>query len=131
MFSMTPATRCLVCLASMPARMATSAAARCGVVTMTSSAFGSSCAVEIAMSPVPGGRSSSSTSRSPHQTSARNCCSARCSIGPRKATGWDTPPGLNGSIEMTVTPCADGGMIMPSTIVGGAVTPSMPGIEWP
>ena len=73
MFSMTPATFWWVCSARVPARTATSAAAACGVVTTTISAFGSNCAVEIAMSPVPGGRSRSRTSRSPHQTSARNC----------------------------------------------------------
>ena len=71
------------------------------------------------MSPVPGGRSSSSTSRSPQYTSARNCCSARCSIGPRHTTG--ALPGVNMPIEMTFTPCADGGMIMFSTWVGRAV----------
>ena len=63
------------------------AAASCGVVTTSSSADGTSWASEIAMSPVPGGRSISSTSRSPQYTSARNCCSARCSIGPRQTTG--------------------------------------------
>ena len=56
------------------------------------------------MSPVPGGRSSSSTSRSPQNTSPRNCCSARCSIGPRHTTGW--LPGTNMPIEMTFTSCA-------------------------
>ena len=44
---------------------ATSAAAICGVVTTRSSADGSRWATEMAMSPVPGGRSSSRTSRSP------------------------------------------------------------------
>ena len=65
MFSMTPATRWRSCWATTPARSATSAAASCGVVTTTTSALGTSCPSEIAMSPVPGGRSSSSTSRSP------------------------------------------------------------------
>ena len=77
---------------------------------------GTSWATEIAMSPVPGGRSSSSTSRSPQNTSARNCCSARCSIGPRQTTA--ALPGVNMPIEMTFTPCACGGMIMSSTWVG-------------
>ncbi len=81
------------------------------------------------MSPVPGGRSSSSTSRSPQKTSARNCCSVRCSIGPRHTTG--ALPGLNMPIEMTFTPCACGGMIMSSTLVGRSVVPSILGTEWP
>ncbi len=67
----------------------------------------------MAISPVPGGRSSSSTSRSPQNTSARNCCSARCSIGPRQTTG--VLPLVNMPMEMTFTSCADGGMIMFST----------------
>ena len=129
MFSTTPTTRCRVCTAIEPARSATSAAACCGVVTTSSSAFGISWAVEIAMSPVPGGRSSSRTSRSPQYTSARNCCSARCSIGPRQTTA--SLPAVNIPIEMTFTPCACGGMIMSSTRVGRAVTPSMRGTEWP
>src|SRR5690606_16714379 len=87
MFSTTPTTPCEVCVATDPARSATSAAAACGVVTTGISEPGSSCATEIAMSPVPGGRSRSSTSRSPQKTSARNCSSARCSIGPRQTTG--------------------------------------------
>ena len=49
---------------SNPARRYT-AAASCGVVTTITSAFGSFWPSEIATSPVPGGRSSSRTSRSP------------------------------------------------------------------
>ena len=101
MFSTTPAMRWWVCSAIAPARSATSAAASCGVVTTRISAPGISWATEIAMSPVPGGRSSSSTSRSPQYTSARNCCSARCSIGPRHTTG--VLPWVNIAIEMTRT----------------------------
>lgn len=81
------------------------------------------------MSPVPGGRSISSTSRSPQNTSARNCCNARCSIGPRHTTG--VLPGVNMPIEMTFTPCDCGGMIIFSTWVGLPSTASMRGIEWP
>ena len=61
MFSITPAMRWWVCSAMVPARSATSAAACCGVVTTRSSAGGTSWATEIAMSPVPGGRSMSRT----------------------------------------------------------------------
>ena len=66
MFSTTPTTRWCIIEAIVPARSATSAAASCGVVTTTiTSAFGRCWPSEMAMSPVPGGRSSSSTSRSP------------------------------------------------------------------
>ncbi len=81
------------------------------------------------MSPVPGGRSSRRTSRSPQKTSARNCWSARWSIGPRHTTG--ALPGVNMPIEMTFTPLADGGMIMSSTWVGRPSTPSIRGTLWP
>jgi hypothetical protein len=65
MFSTTPATLWPVWVAMAPARSATSAAAACGVVTTRIWAFGSSWATEIAMSPVPGGRSRKRASRSP------------------------------------------------------------------
>ncbi len=77
------------------------------------------------MSPVPGGRSSSSTSRSPQNTSARNCCNARCSIGPRHTTGW--PAGTNMPIETTLTSCARGGSSMSSTRVGRPAHPEHAG----
>ncbi len=129
MFSTTPISRWWVCDAIPPARSATSAAAIWGVVTTRISALGSNWASEIAMSPVPGGRSSSSTSRSPQYTSARNCWSARCSIGPRHTTGVLFC--VNMPIEITFTPCACGGMIMSSTRVGRSDAPSIRGIEWP
>src|SRR5689334_13951933 len=129
MFSMTPAMRWCVCEATAPARSATSAAASCGVVTTSSSALGSRWPTEIATSPVPGGRSSSSTSRSPQYTSPRNCSSARCRIGPRHGTG--SLALVNMPTEMTFTPCADGGMIIFSTWVGSPSTPSMRGTEKP
>ena len=126
MFSTTPTIRWPVWRATTPERSATSAAAGCGVVTTTTSAFGRSWPSEIATSPVPGGRSTSSTSRSPKYTSVRNWLSVRCSIGPRQATATDDarPPGSVGStnmpIEITFTPCATGGRIISSTRVGRA-----------
>ena len=103
MFSMTPTTRWPVCRATTPLRSATSAAAGCGVVTTSTSAFGSSWPTEMATSPVPGGRSSSRMSRSPKKTSPRNCWIVRCSIGPRHATAADGES-TNIPIEMTFTP---------------------------
>ena len=126
---MTPATCWRVCAAMEPARSATSAAACCGVVTTSSSEPGSSWATLMAMSPVPGGRSRSRTSSSPQNTSTRNCCSARCSMGPRQTTAW--LPGTNMPMEMTFTSWATGGRIISSTRVGGRSTPSMRGTEKP
>ena len=65
------------------------------------SALGMSCGIEIATSPVPGGRSSRRTSRSPQNTSAKNCWIARCSIGPRQTTAC--PSGTNMPFDMTFT----------------------------
>ena len=53
------------------ARTATCWEARCGVVTTTASARGSSCPSEMATSPVPGGMSTTSVSSSPQWTSER------------------------------------------------------------
>ena len=126
---MTPTTFWCVWAAMRPVRSATSAAAVCGVVTTRISAFGSSCATEMVTSPVPGGRSSRRTSRSPQKTSERNCWTARCSMGPRQTTGCLSS--TNMPIEMTFTPWATGGTIMPSSWVGTRSTPSMRGMEKP
>ena len=55
------------------------------------------------ISPVPGGKSKKSKSRSPQYASLNNCSKTLCSIGPRKATASDRS-GLNISIETTLTP---------------------------
>ena len=57
MFSMTPMTWRLTLRAMYAARCATFCAAGCGVVTTTTSARGRNCAIDSAMSPVPGGMS--------------------------------------------------------------------------
>jgi hypothetical protein len=57
MFSITPATGRFTRAAMAAARRATRCAASWGVVTITSEAVGRSWAIEIATSPVPGGRS--------------------------------------------------------------------------
>jgi hypothetical protein len=129
MFSTIPATRWCIIDAIVPARSATSAAACCGVVTTTTSEFTRCWPSEIAMSPVPGGRSRSRTSRSPQYTSLSFCTSARSSMGPRQATTWSRR-GLSMPTLMTCSPCTGTGMIMSSTWVGRwSATPSMAGTE--
>ena len=99
----------------------------------------------MAISPVPGGKSSSSTSRAPKCTSMMNCSRARCSMGPRHATG--SLPLRNIPIEITrikppLTFCSPqrwvgagtstvGGRIRSSRRVGASVIPSRPGMEKP
>ena len=65
MFSATPTMRMPTFSAIWAARTATCWAAGCGVVTITTSARGSSWPSEIATSPVPGGMSTTSVSSSP------------------------------------------------------------------
>ena len=99
----------------------------------------------MAISPVPGGKSSSNTSRAPKCTSMMNCSRARCSMGPRHATG--SLPLRNMPIEITrikppLTFCSPqrwagagtstvGGRIRSSRRVGASVIPSRPGMEKP
>ncbi len=111
------------------ARDATSCASFCGVVTTTTSARGSSCPSEIETSPVPGGMSTTSTSRSPQCTSVRNCSSARCSIGPRHITG--SLPSRKKPIDISFRSSFTGGTIISSTATGFWWMPRMCGIEWP
>ena len=103
------------------ARCATFCAAGCGVVTIRTSARGRNCAIDSAMSPVPGGMSTTRKSGSPQCTSVRNCSSALCSIGPRHTTGWSSR--AKKPIEMSVTPLASGGTITSSMTVGRPVDP--------
>lgn len=65
MFSTTPAIGMRMSLAMRPAREATVCAEGCGVVTASRAACGTSSSRDSVTSPVPGGRSSSSTSSSP------------------------------------------------------------------
>ena len=130
MFSMTPAIRCFVIWAIFAALAAVRAAASWGVVTMTISAAGIICATVRAMSPVPGGRSMSRKSGLPQSTSPRNCSMARPSMGPRQMTG--SSPSRKKPMETTLTPCASGGMSLPSWAAGRTFgRPSMSGMVGP
>ncbi len=60
------------------------------------------CASVICTSPVPGGRSTISTSSAPHCTCISICCSAPISIGPRQTTAW--PSLVISPIDIIVTP---------------------------
>mmetsp|Transcript_28967 Transcript_28967/g.55473 ORF Transcript_28967/g.55473 Transcript_28967/m.55473 type:complete len:251 (+) Transcript_28967:553-1305(+) len=61
-------------------------ATSCGVETIIAPSTGAFCASVICTSPVPGGRSTISTSSAPHCTCVIICCSAPISIGPRQTT---------------------------------------------
>src|SRR6187551_652846 len=63
-------------------RFASISAISCGVDTMTAPASGVCCAMVSWASPVPGGKSTTSTSRSPQATSRSICVIAEITIGP-------------------------------------------------
>ena len=86
-------------------------------------------ATEIAMSPVPGAKSSKRTSGSPHHTSDRNCSKERCSRGPRHRIARSAP--ANMPMEISFTPHAVTGMSMPFRLVGCVCTPNRRGSEKP
>ena len=77
-------------------------------------------------SPVPGGKSITKTSNSPHCTWLSICCNAPINIGPRHTTA------LSGStirpIDIMVTPWACNGIItLPSGLAGRLLTPIIRG----
>ena len=129
MFSTAPTIRIPVFSAICAARTATCWAAGCGVVTTSASARGRSWPSDIATSPVPGGMSTRSVSRSPQWTSERNCSSALCSIGPRHMTGAFSS--RKNPIDISFRSPRTGGTIISSTAIGFWCTPSMCGIECP
>jgi hypothetical protein len=88
---------------------------------------GRSCPSEMATSPVPGGMSTTSVSRSPQCTSERNCSSARWSIGPRHMIGVFSS--RKKPMDMTLRSPFTGGTIILSTATGRWLIPSIVGIE--
>src|SRR5690606_8964018 len=86
MFSTTPISSWSTCWAMRAARRATRWAVGWGVVTTSTWARGRNWAIDMEMSPVPGGMSTTRKSRSSQKTSLRNCSMALCSIGPRQMT---------------------------------------------
>ena len=129
MFSITPAISSETLSAICAERRATFWAVSCGVVTITNLACGSSWESVIETSPVPGGRSISRWSSSPHWTSSRNCVSALWSIGPRQTTASSSL--MKKPIDITFSPWASSGRILRSPFTRGRwpPRPSMRGIE--
>ncbi len=73
-----------------------------GVETMTAPASGTRWAMVSWASPVPGGRSTTSTSSSPQSTSPSICWMALSTIGPRQIIGVSSA--TRKPIDMTLTP---------------------------
>ena len=61
-------------------------ATSCGVDTTTAPSSLTCCVMVSCVSPVPGGRSKTSTSSPPHSTSCRSCCKAFITMRPRHTT---------------------------------------------
>ena len=102
----------------------------CGVVTITAPATGIFCAMVSWMSPVPGGRSTTSTSRSPQRVCSSSWVSDEVAIGPRQIIGvsWST----SRPIDIASIPCARiGSMVLPSGLSGRPDRPSIIGMLGP
>ena len=125
MFSTTPTIRWWVCSAIAPARSATSAAASCGVVTTRISAFGHAAGPPRSRCRRCPAAGRAAARRGRPSTRRRGTAAARGAASAR-ATPPAVLPGVNMPIEMTFTPCADGGMIMFSTWVGRSVDAQHP-----
>ena len=95
---------------SSAALRASAAATRGGCVTTTAPDSTTACARLTGMSPVPGGRSTTSTSSSGHATPRANCFTAFETLGPRQIAGDPSPrkkPKL-----IIGSPCATSGSIV-------------------
>ena len=102
MFSTTPISGTCTCWNMAMPRRASISARSCGVETMIAPASGTLCASVNCASPVPGGMSTTSTSRSPQSTSSRSCLIADITIGPRQTIGASSS--TRKPIDMTLTP---------------------------
>ena len=130
MFSTMPRIGTFNCLnMSIPLR-ASSSATSCGVDTITAPSTTAFCASVICTSPVPGGRSTISTSSAPHCTCIIICCNAPINIGPRHTTAWSSL--VINPIDISVTPWfLSGKIVFPSGDAGLPETPIIRGCDGP
>ena len=68
-------------------------------------------------SPVPGGRSITIASSSPHSDCSANCLIALVTIGPRQISGWSSSTSM--PIDITLIPSIVGGTIFSSGVTDG------------
>src|SRR6266446_1572499 len=130
MFSTTPRTSTLT-WRNISMALRTSARATVeGVVTTTAPVTATVWMSVSCTSPVPGGRSMTRWSSSPHSTLRKNCVITLCSIGPRQIIGLS--PGLSRPIEIIFSPCDCTGMMCLSAVASGCcVAPSIIGTFGP
>ncbi|MNN59312.1 hypothetical protein D3C81_1744210 [compost metagenome] len=130
MFSTIPSTGTSTFSNIFKALRASSVAMSCGVVTMTAPATGIFCDSVSWISPVPGGRSISRKSRSPHSVSLNSWVSADVAIGPRQIIGESCS--IRNPMDMASTPNArNGSMLLLSGLSGRPLKPSMAGTLGP
>ena len=115
MFSMIPSTGTLVLLNRSTARRASISDRSCGVETITAPAGRERWISDSCTSPVPGGRSTSSSSASPQSASIR-LASAPVAIGPRQASAW--PGETSCPSDRKRMPCASTGISFSSSASG-------------
>jgi hypothetical protein len=133
MFSTTPRIRAPVLRNMVAARRASTRAISCGVDTITTPSSFIRCTRVSWMSPVPGGRSTTSTSRgsaSVPQTLAIMVRSAEVAIGPRQIAAL--PSSTMKPMDITLTPQASTGTSRLSAVkLGSPVVPIIRGAEGP
>ena len=130
MFSIRPRTGAFTWRNIWMPRRTSASATSCGVVTMMPPVSGTCCVSVSCTSPVPGGRSSTRMSSSPHSTLRRNSVMSFVIIGPRQMTGVASPTNI--PIEMTRRPCFSTGMMRRSSRVRARSSmPSMRGTLGP
>jgi len=101
-FSTTPAIGMLSFLNMSRLLLESSSETFCGVVTVIPAVTGTLCASVSCASPVPGGMSMTSTSRSLQRMSRRNCSIAFMTMAPRQMR--DCPSSIRTPILITSTP---------------------------
>ena len=130
MFSTTPRTGASTSSNILMPRRTSSSATSCGVVTITPPDSGTFCTTVNCASPVPGGRSTTSTSNSPHSTLVTNSVNSLSIIGPRQITAW--PSGTRNPIDMTRRSYLVTGIRrLSSVLLGLSVIPSINGMLGP
>ncbi len=101
----------------------------CGVETITAPFSGTRWAMVSCASPVPGGMSSTRTSRGAQATSLSICVKALCTMGPRQimaSSSLTRKPML-----MVLRPCRRMGASVWPSLSGFSVMPSRRGMEGP
>ena len=130
MFSITPNTGTLTLRNMLRPLRASESAMSWGVETIMAPVSGTCCDMVSCTSPVPGGISTTSTSKWPQLMSRIICISADCAIGPRQMIGVSSS--TSRPMDMHLMPWfSNGSRVRPSLDDGSPDSPSMRGMLGP